>query len=470
MGQVMGEGMGQGSLSVQALGRAYRRGEIRPQDAIAQVYQRIEQYADPAVWIYLTSQAEALSQVAALQHQDPAALPLYGIPFAIKDNIDWAGVPTTAGCPEFAYTPSRSAAVVENLCAAGAILIGKTNLDQFATGLVGTRSPYGTCRNPFNANYIPGGSSSGSAVAVATGMVSFALGTDTAGSGRVPAAFNNLVGLKPTKGYLSTRGVVPAVRSLDCVSIFALTCDDAAAVLAAASGFDPDDPFCRVPAAAGELTLERLRVGVPSPDQLNFFGNGDAERNYQTALAQLQVLGHQIVTIDFQPFAETAALLYEGAWVAERTAAVGKFLQQDHPGIDPVVKKIVLAGQQLDAIAVFEDSYRLKALQRQAEQQWAAMDILALPTTGTVYTLAQVRQEPVALNRNLGLYTNFVNLLDLSAIALPSGFQANGLPTGITLMAAAWQDQALCQLGQRFQAHVGGSLGATVIPQGLVQP
>jgi allophanate hydrolase len=469
MDQIMGEWTGQGSLSVQALRRAYRRGEIRPQDAIAQVYRRIEQYGDPAVWIYLASQSEALRQAEALQHQDLAALPLYGVPFAIKDNIDWAGVPTTAGCPEFAYTPGRSAAVVEKLCAAGAIPIGKTNLDQFATGLVGTRSPYGTCRNPFNSDYIPGGSSAGSAVAVATGMVSFALGTDTAGSGRVPAAFNNLVGIKPTKGYLSTSGVVPAVRSLDCVSIFALTCDDAATVLAAASGFDAADPFCRVPAAAGELNLDALRLGVPSSEQLDFFGNGEAERNYHAALAQLQALGHQIVTIDFQPFAETAALLYDGAWVAERTAAVGKFLQQDHPGIDPVVRKIILAGQQLDAIAVFEDSYRLKALQRQAEQQWAAMDILVLPTTGTIYTLAQVKQEPFALNRNLGFYTNFVNLLDLSAIALPSGFQSNGLPTGITLIAAAWQDQALCQLGARFQAQVGGNLGATATPYGSMQ-
>ncbi len=464
----MSPSAGQSSLSGQALRQAYRSGARTPAEAIAQVYERIDQYADPALWIYLASREESLHRAAALQSQDPAALPLYGLPFAIKDNIDWAGVPTTAGCPEFAYTPTRSAAVIENLCAAGAIPIGKTNLDQFATGLVGTRSPYGTCRNPFKADYIPGGSSAGSAVAVATGMVSFALGTDTAGSGRVPAAFNNLVGLKPTKGYLSTRGVVPAVRSLDCVSIFALTCDDAAAVLAVASGFDPDDPFSRRPTAGPALNLAHLRVGVPSPDHLNFFGNAEAERNYQEALTRLQALGHAIIPIDFQPFAETAALLYEGAWVAERTAAVGQFLQQDHPGLDPVVKTIILGGQHLDAIAVFEDSYRLKALQRQVEWQWAAMDILAVPTTGTIYTLEQVQQEPFALNRNLGLYTNFVNLLDLSAIALPSGFQTNGLPTGITFMAPAWQDQALGQLGSQFQALTGGTLGATAVPYAAV--
>lgn len=452
------------SLEVRSLLQAYRSGATTPEAIVAQVYQRIEQYADPAVWIYLAPLADSLARVKALSDKDPENLPLYGIPFALKDNIDWAGVPTTAGCPEFAYIPEQSATVIEKLCAAGAIPIGKTNLDQFASGLVGTRSPYGVCRNPFDANYIPGGSSAGSSVAVAAGLVSFSLGTDTAGSGRVPAAFTNIVGLKPTKGYLSTGGVVPAVRSLDCVSIFALTCADAEAVLQVASGFDQDDLFSRPIQSVKNPDLNHLRVGIPSKDYLDFFGNEDAEQNYQNALTQLQALGCQIVTIDFQPFAKTAPLLYDGAWVAERTVAVGKFLEQDHPGIDPVVQQIIMAGKQIDAMTAFQDFYQLRSLQRQAEQQWEAMDVLVLPTTGTIYTVAQVQAEPLALNRNLGLYTNFVNLLDLSAIAVPSGFQTNGLPTGITFIANAWYDNFLCNLGGIFHAKLNGTLGATGIP------
>ncbi len=452
------------SLNVRSLLKAYRSGVTTPEAIVAQIYQRIEQYADPAVWIYLAPMADSLARVKALSQKDPATLPLYGIPFALKDNIDWAGVPTTAGCPEFAYVPEQSATVFEKLCAAGAIPIGKTNLDQFATGLVGTRSPYGICRNPFNANYIPGGSSAGSGVAVAAGLVSFSLGTDTAGSGRVPAAFTNIVGLKPTKGYLSTRGVVPAVRSLDCVSIFALTCADAEIILQVAGCFDADDPFSCPVQFVKIPAVNQVRVGIPSQDYLDFFGNEESEQNYQNALSQLQTLGCQIVTIDFQPFAKTASLLYEGAWIAERTAAVGNFLEQDHPGINPVVQQIVMGGTQIDAITAFQDFYRLRSLQRQAEQQWKAMDVLALPTTGTIYTVAQVQAEPFILNRNLGLYTNFVNLLDLSAIAVPSGFQSNGLPTGISFIANAWHDNFLCNFGGIFHAKLNGTLGATGIP------
>jgi allophanate hydrolase len=460
----MGEKMNLQSLEVRSLLQAYRSGVTTPEAIVTQVYQRIEQYADPAVWIYLAPIADSLARVRALSKKDSESLPLYGIPFALKDNIDWAGVPTTVGCPEFAYIPEQSATVFEKLCAAGAIPIGKTNLDQFASGLVGTRSPYGICRNPFDANYIPGGSSAGSSAAVAAGLVSFSLGTDTAGSGRVPAAFMNIVGLKPTKGYLSTGGVVPAVRSLDCVSIFALTCADAETVLQVAGGFDPDDPFSRPMQSVKNPDLNHLRVGIPSADYLDFFGNEDAEQNYQNALAQLQALGCQIVTIDFQPFAQTASLLYDGAWVAERTAVIGKFLEQDHPGINPVVRQIIMAGKQIDAVTAFQDFYRLRSLQRQAEQQWEAIDVLVLPTTGTIYTVAQEQAEPLTLNRNLGLYTNFVNLLDLSAIAVPSGFQTNGLPTGITFIANAWHEKFLCNLGGIFHAKMNSTLGATGIP------
>jgi allophanate hydrolase len=448
-------------LDLSSLLTAYRHRATTPAEVITQIYAQIEAYAEPAMWIYLAPLATSLERARYISQLPPESLPLYGIPFAIKDNIDWAGVPTTAGCPEYAYVPEDSATVVKKLCGAGAILIGKTNLDQFATGLVGTRSPYGVCRNPFNPAYIPGGSSSGSAVAVAAGMVSFALGTDTAGSGRVPAAFTNIVGLKPSRGALSTLGVVPAVRSLDCVSIFALTCTDAAAVLAIAAGYDSADPFSRQVSQQKSPHLQGLRVGVPQSEYLYFFDNAAAQQNYHQGLAQLQALGGELITIDFQPFAETAALLYEGAWLAERTAAVGAFLEQDHVGINPVVKQIILGGKQISAVTACQDAYRLKTLQRQAEHQWQGIDILALPTTGTIYTIAEVAASPFMLNRNLGTYTNFVNLLDLSAIAVPNGFQTNGLPTGITFMALAGYDQFLCELGHLFHTQQPVKLGAT---------
>jgi len=448
------------SLSVRSLLQAYRRGATTPEETISLVYQRIEEYADPAIWIYLAPLEESLKRAKALENS-PDSLPLYGIPFAIKDNIDWAGVPTTAACPEFAYIPDRSATVVEKLIKAGAIPIGKTNMDQFATGLLGTRSPYGVCRNPFNERYIPGGSSSGSGACVSAGLVSFALGTDTAGSGRVPAAFTNIVGLKPTKGYLSTTGVVPAVRSLDCVSIFALTCGDGDTVLEVVSGFDSEDPFSRSPLTIAPRPLQGLRVGIPSQAQLQFFGNTEAEKNYQKAITRLEAMGCLIGTINFQPFTDAAMLLYEGAWIAERAAAVGEFLEQDYPGVNPIVRQIIMAGKKIDGITVYKDLYKLMELKRQAEQHWQNIDILALPTTGTIYTLAEVEAEPLTLNRNLGTYTNFVNLLDLSAIAVPSGFQSNGLPTGITFMAPAWYDRFLCTFGSLYHTQLGGTLGFT---------
>ena len=450
------------SLDLRSLAHRYRAGESA-EAVITEVYARIRQYADPAVWIYLAPIAESIARAKALQDQPLEQLPLYGVPFAIKDNIDWAGVPTTAGCPEFAYVPTRSATVVERLCAAGAIPIGKTNLDQFATGLVGTRTPHGVCRNPFDARYLPGGSSSGSGVAVSAGLVSFALGTDTAGSGRVPAAFTNIIGLKPTRGYLSTNGLVPAVRTLDCISVFALTCADAEAVLTVAGGNDVADPFSRPIETITPPSLHPLRVGIPSDDALRFFGNLEAEHCYQAAIDRLKTLGCQMVSIDFQPFAETARLLYDGPWVAERYAAVGEFIDRHFDRVDPIVGEIIRGGSRYDAVSVFEGMYRLAELRQQAEQQWQAMDVLAVPTTGTIYMLAEVAAEPIALNTNLGYYTNFVNLLDLAAIALPSGFQTNGLPTGLTLMAPAWHDRFLCQLGAAYHQQLGGTLGATGI-------
>jgi allophanate hydrolase len=452
------------SLDIHSLLDRYRTGSLAPADAIASVYDRIERYADPAVWIYLAPLAETLERAKALENLDPQQLPLYGIPFAIKDNLDWAGVPTTAGCPAFARTPARSSSVVERLCAAGAIAIGKTNMDQFATGLVGTRTPYGVCRNPFDRRYIPGGSSSGSAAAVSAGLVSFALGTDTAGSGRVPAAFTNIVGLKPSCGSLSTRGLLPAVRSLDCVSVFALTCADAASVLEVASGFDAEDAFSRRHETKVLPDLSRLRVGVPEDGELEFFGNAEAEQRYREALARLQSLGCTIATIDFKPFADAAELLYGGPWVAERLAAIGDFLDAHPEDIDPIVYEIISGGKRYDAVAAYRASYRLAELRQMAEIQWQSMDVLAVPTTGTIYTVAEVAAEPIALNTNLGRYTNFANLLDLCAIAVPSGFQSSGLPAGLTLMAPEGHDLSLCRLGGAFHDRLGGTLGATGLP------
>ncbi len=451
------------SLDLATLAARYRAG-ASPVDVMTEVYARIAAHADPAVWIHLRPQATVLAEAHALAARGSAGLPLFGVPFAIKDNLDLAGVPTTAGCPDFANVPGESAEVVARLLAAGAIPIGKTNLDQFATGLVGTRSPYGTARNPFDARYIPGGSSSGSGAAVSAGLVSFALGTDTAGSGRVPAAFTNIVGLKPTKGLLSTRGLVPAVRSLDCVSIFALTCADAWAVQEVAAGFDARDPFSRRAPAAAAAAATPLRVGVPAASELRFFGNRAAEERYRAGLGRLAELGATLVEIDYQPFRETAELLYGGPWVAERYAAVGDFLERRPEAGHPVTRRIIAAAKEIRAVAAFRGLYRLADLRRAADAQWERMDVLALPTTGSIFTIAEVAAEPLARNTDLGYYTNFANLLDLCAMAVPNGFQADGLPTGMTFFAAAWQDALVADLAARFHAVPGTTMGAGGAP------
>ncbi len=452
-----------GSLDLATLAARYRAG-ASPVDVITEIYARIAAYADPAVWIHLRPLAVVLVEAHALAKRGPTGLPLFGVPFAIKDNLDLAGTPTTAGCPEFTNEPAESAAVVARLLAAGALAIGKTNLDQFATGLVGTRTPYGTARNPFNARYIPGGSSSGSGAAVSAGLVSFALGTDTAGSGRVPAAFTNIVGLKPTKGLLSTRGLLPAVRSLDCVSIFALTCADAWAVQEVAAGFDARDSFSRRPPSATPAAPSPLRIGVPAAGELRFFGNHQAEQRYRAGLERLVGLGAHLVEIDYQPFRETAGLLYGGPWVAERYAAVGDFLDQHPAAGHQVTRRIISAAKEIHAVEVFRGLYRLADLRRAADEQWARMDVLALPTTGSIFSLAEVAAEPLARNTDLGYYTNFANLLDLCAIAVPNGFQADGLPTGMTFFAAAWADALVAGLAARFHAVPGTTMGATGVP------
>ena len=453
------------SLDLPTLGARLRGGSLRPREVVDGVLERITARGDDKVWIHRAARAALEVRADELERRGPAGLPLYGIPFAVKDNIDVAGQPTTAACPEFAYSPAASSPVVQALLDAGAIAVGKTNLDQFAAGLVGTRSPYGACTNPFDPRYVSGGSSSGSAVAVAAGLASFALGTDTAGSGRVPAAFNNIVGLKPTRGALSTRGMVPACRSLDCVSIFALTAEDARAVFALARGFDERDPWSRQPAAAAVPdTIAGCRIGVPRASQLKFFGNRDAERLFGAAAAALERLGARRVEIDFAPFVEAAQLLYGGPWVAERYLAIREFFDRQPEALFPVTREIFAGAAKYSAADAFAAEYRLQEIRRAVAPVWRETDFLVTPTAGTIYTIDEVNAEPVALNTNLGYYTNFMNLLDLAAIAVPAGFQANGLPFGVTLAAPAFTDDGLCRLGGALHRQLVREMGATKQP------
>ncbi|MBP2292812.1 allophanate hydrolase [Azospirillum rugosum] len=464
------------SLEIAALAKGYAEGSLTPDAVLDAVYARINERGERPVWIHVLSRAEAGRQLEAAQARKAAGadLPLFGIPFAVKDNIDVAGVPTTAGCPDFAYTPDRSATVVQRLLDAGAILIGKTNLDQFATGLVGTRTPYGIPSSVFDERYVSGGSSSGSGVAVGAGLVSFALGTDTAGSGRVPAAFNNVVGLKPTKGLVSASGVVPACRTQDVVSIFAGTAGDALAVLKVMGTFDPADPYSRkAPAAATEPAAWPLgfRFGVPR-DGLEFFGDEAAARLYAAAADRLEALGGTRVPVDFTSFRDAAQLLYSGPWVAERLAAIRDFAKASPEAIHPVVRGIVLGAEAIGAVDAFAGMYRLAELIRRGEAEWARMDVLLLPTTGTTYSIEELLADPVRLNSNLGYYTNFVNLMDLSAIAVPAGFRPGngpkgGLPFGVTLVGPTFADGALAVLADRLHRAQALPIGATRhMPQG----
>ncbi|MDA7525806.1 allophanate hydrolase [Verrucomicrobiales bacterium] len=402
---------------------------------------------DPAIWIHRLSREELQAYAERLSGRE--GLPLYGVPFAIKDNIDLEGVPTTAGCPEFAYTPIKSATVVAKLIEAGAIPIGKTNLDQFATGLAGVRSPYGIPGNAIDPNNVPGGSSSGSAVAVAKGLVTFSLGTDTAGSGRVPAALNKLVGLKPTCGRLSTHGVVPACRTLDCVSIFAQTNADAYEVLRAAEGFDHKDPYSRRLPISLPPVPKSPRVATPRPTDLEFFGNTASEQAFAEACEKMVSLGWTLTEVDFRPFLEVARLLYEGPWVAERYAAIRAFIEGKPHALHRVTREIIGEGDQILAVDAFESFYQLQARRRELEPFWESFDMLVTPTVGTTYSIAEVEADPIQLNSNLGYYTNFVNLLDMAAVAVPASVVDNGNPFGITLSAPAFHDlQLLCLADQ----------------------
>lgn len=460
-------------LSIDALLSGYREARFSPRDVIARICVEARRYDEHNIWIHQLSVAELEPYLKGLDQgsPDPQAenyMPLYGVPFAIKDNIDLANVPTTAACPQFAYTPDDHAPVVAQLVAAGAIPLGKTNLDQFATGLVGTRSPWGAVGNSFNRDYISGGSSAGSAVAVALGLASFALGTDTAGSGRVPAAFNNLIGLKPSKGLLSTRGVVPACRSLDVVSIFAFSAADAARVFAVCNKFDSEDAYARrQPSSVPAFNPKAFRFGVPKTGQREFFGNAEAVGLFDRAIAGMEALGGQPVQVDYRVFQQTAQLLYEGPWVSERYAAIENIIDSPE-ALLPVTRDIIAGGAKPSAVDAFKAGYQLQALRRQADAIWRSIEVLLLPTAGTCYTIDEVENDPVQLNTNLGYYTNFVNLLDLSAVAVPAGFQKNGLPFGVTLMAPAFVDHSLLALAGALQPRLSTTGGATDFPLGSV--
>jgi allophanate hydrolase len=408
----------------------------------------------------LSAQLEALDARLALAGGDFDRLPLYGIPFAVKDIIDVAGWPTTAACPAYSYVAKSDAPVVARLRAAGAIVVGKTNLDQFATGLVGTRSPHGAVANCFKAEYVSGGSSSGSASVVARGFVPFSLGSDTAGSGRVPAAFNNIVGLKPTRGWLSTSGVVPACRTLDCVSVFALTVEDAEQIASIAGGFDATDPYSRAsPPDSTARFSSTPRFAVPAA--LEFFGDELADAAFRAALQRLRKLNVALVEIDFAPFAELAALLYQGPWVAERYVTMERLLSTDPAAVNPVVRQIANGAARFSAADAFKAEYRRAELARTIERILSDVDALVVPTTPTIYTIAAVQNDPLTLNSRLGTYTNFTNLADLAALALPADFRTDGLPAGITLIGPAGRDHALAAFGRFWQRSLGLPLGAT---------
>jgi allophanate hydrolase len=443
-------------------------GQRTVEEVVAEAYQRLRAL-DPATVIAFVPEELTRDRARQLATADPAGLPLYGIPFAVKDNIDVAGVATTAGCPAYGSTPTRSATVVRRLEAAGAIPVAKTNLDQFATGLVGTRSPYGTPRNPWDAERVPGGSSSGSAVAVATGAVPFALGTDTAGSGRVPAAFTGIVGAKPTRGWLSTAGVIPAVRTLDCVSVFALSVADAWAILEIAGGYDPDDVFSRMapsvlgtgPVISGAGLADGLRIGVGRGIDLDLDTAVLAETPGITDAAPASAApATRVVEVDLEPFLEAGRLLYGGPWVSERVAAVGAFIAAHRDEVDPTVGSIITAGGDWSAADAARATYALARLRRLVDRIWQDVDAIVVPTAPPAPTLEAVAADPIGVNTVLGTFTSFANLLDLCGVAVPTGV-VDGFPTGVQVLAPPWADATAAAVADRIHRLTGGLQGTT---------
>ncbi len=450
------------NLSIRAVHEAYANGTETPESLLTRLRSQAMAQSDFNAWIYLLSEEELQVYFDALKLKPIESTPLRGIPFAIKDNIDLKNVPTSAACESFTYLPENSATVVALLIEAGAIPLGKTNLDQFATGLVGTRSPFGEGKNVFNTDYISGGSSAGSAIATALGQVSFALGTDTAGSGRVPAAFNNLIGHKPTKGLLSTVGVVPACKSLDCVSIFALTAEDVVRVFSVAVHEDDDDPYSRKNAAFNTQPYwrdeEPTAFSFGIPDQLDFDEDPESEALFNHACRQLEELGGQCLVIDFEPFLETARLLYEGPWVAERAWATKAVNRNE---MLPVIQEILSTTQNFDVTDTFAAQYKLQALKRICDREMDKVDFVLTPTTPTCYLRSDLEKEPIALNSKLGTYTNFMNLLDYAATAIPVGRLSTKVSWGVTLFSRAFTDIHLLSYAGALQRRLNLPLGAT---------
>lgn len=446
-------------LDLASLKALYADG-LSPLDLVEEVIARRNASDDPAIFITQTPDEglRAAAKTLVANAPKPNSLPLWGIPFAVKDNIDVAGLPTTAACPAFAYSPDKDATVVARLKAAGALVIGKTNLDQFATGLNGTRSPYGAPRSVFDKAYVSGGSSSGSAVTVASGLASFALGTDTAGSGRVPAAFNNLVGIKPTPGLVPNVGVVPACRSVDVVTVFAATVGDGITIRKVMDGFDAGDPYSRkaVPAA---LPASGLRIGVLDGAEREFFGNSAVEALYDAAIERAKSLGATIVPFDYAPFRQAAELLYNGPWVAERLAAVKDFIGTNADDFDPTVRKIIEGAKAYDAVDAFEGQYKLGHLRQKALAEWEKLDMLMLPTSPTTYTVAAMMADPIVKNSHFGRYTNFANLFGYAAIAVPGGFGSDGLPSGFTLFGPSFSDDALAPFADAMHRAAAAGMG-----------
>ncbi|MED5609596.1 allophanate hydrolase [Pseudomonas sp. JH-2] len=462
-------------LRLAPLRAAYREGRTTPRQLIAQLRDKAAALnPDYNLFIHLLTPAELEPYLAALDGRSPDELPLYGVPFAIKDNIDLAGIPTTAACPAFAYVPGESASLVQRLVELGAVPLGKTNLDQFATGLNGTRSPYGECRNSVLPDYPSGGSSAGSSLAVALGVASFALGTDTAGSGRVPAALNNLVGLKPSKGLLSNHGLVPACRTLDCISYFTATAAEASELLALTARHDPRDAYSRANPAWNDGsafgTPRPFRFGVPRAQDLEFFGCTQGPALFARAIEQLRGIGGTPLEVDFSPFLEAARLLYEGPWVAERYSVAGELIERDPNAVLPVIRAVLEKAPGASAVQLFRAQYRLQELKAHCDAIMAELDCMLTPTIGRPVTLAELHAEPVLRNAELGYYTNFMNLLDYAALALPSAFMANGLPWGLTLFGRVFSDQYLLGLGDALQRAsalplVGGNALAGPAPK-----
>ena len=430
-------------LSIAELRKSYLAGELSPDQVIMNCLARIEGDEDSNAWIETLPAHDLKGYLDGLKQMPVDEHPLWGIPFAVKDNIDLVGCATTAACPDYAYQPAESAFVVKQLIAAGAIPLGKTNMDQFATGLVGTRSPHGAVPCIYNEDYISGGSSSGSAYAVASGQVAFSLGTDTAGSGRVPAAFNGLVGVKPSRGLLSCSGVVPACKSLDCVSIFTNNLEDANSVLSVASSFDADDAYARKAAFVVKAGAP-VTIGVPAPEDL-YTLNPEYETLFNRAVAKLRKNGIKVVEIDFKPFAAAAKLLYQGPWVAERYHAVGEFIERNLDRVDESVATIIRGAKSVTGYSTFDGFYELQRLKRLADAELAKVDCIMTPTTPTQFTHAEIAENPILNNTELGYYNNFMNLLDYAALAVPGGRTGSGLGFGVTFFADAQTDLLLQQ-------------------------